>query len=186
MLLTFNLKFIKSNIAGGCLVWFQISRWPPGLDAWENRWWDIAGWQVAPSPSGSPPELCQWAGGVPNKASWGKLSPPWLLCSDSPLGEINSVCLLLAVIQMRMTHQGLPLPRVGSSASSASHGSGGCLMRLTGNCDICCTLGWAYSAPSEGGWQLSPHHGPPSHTKGSGSCHWSGIVCPGCVCPSVP
>ena len=104
MLLTFNLKFIKSNIAGRCLVQFQIGGWPPDPNVWENRWWHIEGWQVVPSPSGSPPGLCQWVRGVPNKVAQGKPNPPQLLCSDSWLGKINSVCLLLAVIWMRVTH----------------------------------------------------------------------------------
>ena len=184
MLLTFNLKFIKSNnMADRHLVWFWISGQMPGLDVWENRWWDIVGWWVVPSPAGSPPGPCWWAGGVPNKAAQGKPNPPWLLCSDSWLGEINSICLLLEVIWITLTCQGLPLLRVGSSAG---HGSGGCLVRWMGSCNIFHTLGQAYSAPSKGGWWLSPHSGPPTHTRGSGLCHWSGIVHPGHVCPSVP
>ena len=183
MLLTFNLKFTKSNIAGGHPVWFQSSRQLPGQDVWENRWWDIAGWQVVPSPSGSPQGLCQWAGGVPSRAAQGKLSSPWPLCSDSWLGEINSGCLLLAVTLMRLTHQALPPLRVDSSASC---GSRGCLMRLTGSCNICHTPGQACSAPFKGGWWLSPHSGSPSHTRGSKSCHWSGKGHLGHVCPPVP
>ena len=65
MLLTFNLKFTKSNTAGRCLVWFQSSGQLPGHDVWENRGWDVVGWWVVPSPSGSPPGLCQWVGVSP-------------------------------------------------------------------------------------------------------------------------
>ena len=122
-------------------------------------------------------------GGVPNKAAWGKSSLPWLLCLDSQLGQINSVYLLQVVIQMKLTHWSLPLLRVDSSAS---HGGRGCLMRLMSNCNICHTPGWACSVPSKGGWQLSPHSGPSSCTRGSGSCHWSSVGHPGHVCPPVP
>ena len=178
MLLTFNLKFIKSNTAGRHHVWFQSSGWPPGKDVWENRSWDIVGWWLAPSPSGSLPGLCWWAGVFPIRQPRGKPSSPWLLCSDSQSGEINSACLLLAVSQMRLTCWALPLLRVGSSAT---HGSRGCLMRLTGSCNICYTPGQACSAPSKGGWWLSPsfwpsflHQGqwvmPLKWQRASGSC----------------
>ena len=122
-------------------------------------------------------------GGVPNKAAQGKLNPPWFLYSDSPLGEIKSVCLLLASIQMRLTHWVLPPWRVGSAAS---HGGRGCMMRLMGICNICHTQGWACSSLSKGGWQLSPHSCPPSCTRGSELCHWSSAGHLGCVCPLVP
>ena len=79
---------------------------------------------------------------VPTRAAQGKLSSPQPLCSDSQLGEINSGCLLLAFTLTRLTHQAVPPLRV---ESSASHGSGGCLMRLMGSCNICCT------PPFEGG-----------------------------------
>ena len=122
-------------------------------------------------------------GGVPNRAAWGKLSSPWPLYSYSQLGEINSGCLLLAVTLTRLTHWGLPPLRVDSSAGC---GGRGCLMRLMGSCNICCTPHQACSAPSEGGQQLSSHSGPPSHTRGSESCHWSGKGYLGHVCPPVP
>ena len=178
MLLTFNLKFIKSNTAGRHLVWFRSSGWPPGQDVWECC--GLAGGTFSIWLSS---RVVLMSGGVPNKVDQRKPSYPWLLCPDSQLGDINSACLLLAVTLMRLTHWDLPLLRVGSSAG---HGSRGCLMRLMGSCNICHTPGWACSTLSEGGWWLSPHSGPPSHTRGSGSCHWSGKGHPGHVCPPVP
>ena len=118
--------------------------------------------------------------GVPDRAAWWKSSSPWPLCSDSWLGDINSGCLLLTVILMMLTHWGLPPLRVDSSAGC---GSKGCLMTLMGSCNICCTPGWACSALFESGWQLSPHSGPPFHTRGSKSCHWSSKGQPVHVCP---
>ena len=113
----------------------------------------------------------------------GSQNLPWVLFPGSHLGEIDSVHLLLAVMLMRMTHWGLPLLRVGSSAS---HGGGGCPMRWTGIWNIYHPQGQAYNVLSRGDWWLCPHFGPPSCTKGSGSSHWSGAVHLDHVCPSGP
>ena len=179
MLLTFNVKFIKSNTAGRCLVSFQISRWLPGSDMQENRLWDVAGWWLAPSPSGSPLGLCWWVGVSPIRQPKGSQIPLTPLFRF----QMGRNWVHMEVIQMRLTCWGFPLWRVGSSAS---HGSGGCLMTLTGSCNICCTPGQACSAPSEGGWWLSPHSGPPSHTRGSRSYHWSCVGHLDHIFPLVP
>ena len=172
--LTSNLKFTKSNTAGQVATWSQcVGKQVMGCCRLVGGTFSI--W--------FPYRAVPMGGGVPDRAAWGKSNSPWPLCSDSWLGEINSGCLLLVVTLMRLNHQALPPLRVDSSAS---HGGRGCLMRSTGSCNICHTPGQACSAPFKGGWWLSPHSGPPSHTRGSESCHWSGKGHLGHVCPPVP
>ena len=122
-------------------------------------------------------------GVIPNKVAWGMQESPWILCLGSCLGEIDLVDLLLAVMLMRMTCQGLPSLRVGSPSS---HGGGWSPMRWMGSQNISHTQGQTYNDPSRGDWWMCPPVGPPSCTKGSGSPYWSGIVCPDHVCPSGP
>ena len=98
---------------------------------------------------------------------------PWVLCPGPHLGGIDLVCILLVVMPMRRTHWGLPPLRVGSPSG---HGSGWFPMRWMSGWNIYCTWGRAFNALSGGDWWLCPHFGPPSHTEGSGSPHWSGIA----------
>ena len=76
-------------------------------------------------------------GGYPWYGSPREASSPELPCLDSQLRQINSACLLLAITLTKLTHWGLPLLRVDSSAR---HGGGECLMRLMGSHTICHTL----------------------------------------------
>ena len=126
-----------------------------------------------------------WANGqgCPWQGSQREASSPGLLHSDSQLRPSSSACLLLTITLTKLTCCGLPLLRVDNSASC---GSRECLMRLMERCNTCCTPGIACSAPSASSWQLSTHSGPPSHTKGSGSCHWSTEGHLGCAYPPIP
>ena len=72
------------------------------------------------------PGLCQWVGVCPIWQPKGSQFPG-LLHSDSQLRQINSACPLLTITLMKLTHWGLPLQRVDSSAG---HGGRECLMRL--------------------------------------------------------
>ena len=96
-----------------------------------------------PSPSGSPPGLCWWGGTIPDKVALGMPDSP--LDPPSHLGQIDFVHLLLAVMQMRMTHWQLPPLWV---AIPSAHGGGWPLMRWMGSCGTSHTPGLAYNVPS--------------------------------------
>ena len=59
----------------------MVPDWQKAVAIWSRcaerlSLWDVLGWQVVPSPSGSPLGLCQWGGGIPNKAALGKPESP--------------------------------------------------------------------------------------------------------------
>ena len=159
--------------------WICRRQWPSDLGVGRLRWWDVSGWQEVP-----PPRAHWWGRGYPH-VRWPKVcwNLPWVLHPGSHLGEINLMHLLLVVMLMRMTCWGLTPLTVGSPSS---HGGKEFPKKWMGSQNISCTWGQAYNALSRGDWQLCPHFGPPSHTKGSGSPCWSGIVHLDHVCQSGP
>ena len=121
---------------------------------------------------GSSPGLCQWAGVSPTGQPEGSHFP-WTPLFRSPV-KTDWFCLSPAG-----NYSNYPSLDADSSASQSNRE---CLMRLMGSCYVCCTPGLACSAPSADGLQLSPCSGPPFHTRGSGSSHWSSKGCLGHVC----
>ena len=183
MLLTFNLKFMKSNTAGRCHVWFWISRWLPGPDVWGKQvrgycslagdafciWFSsravpMAGVSLIRQPKGSQipldsfVQIPDWEGLTLYVSCWQLSRHGWLIGASFSWG----LAVLLALV-----------------AEGVCWG-----WWVVSN--LCWTLGWACSALSKGGWQLSPHSGPPSCTRGSGSCPWNGVGYLCHVCPPVP
>ena len=164
-------------------LWLCRRQWPSDLSAGRLRWWDVLGWQEVPSPSGSPPGHTNGVGAIPNKVAWGM--------PESPLSPLSR-------FPFRRGWPHTP-PADGYADEDDSlgppslegwhpsgHGSKGFQKRWMGSHNTFCTWGWAYNAPSGGGWWLCPHFGPPSHINGSGSPHWSGIVHLDHVCQSGP
>ena len=106
-----------------------------------------AGWQVMPSPLVL---LQSYANGwgCPQHGNLRETISPGLLYLDLQLRQIDSACLLLVIILMKMIPQDFP-PL--SADSSAGCGGREYPMRLMGSCYISCMLGLACSAPSAGG-----------------------------------
>ena len=146
------------------------------------RWWDVLGWWSTPPPSGSAPGPHWWVGVIPNKAAWGMLEsaldPPSKLPfrrdwphtppagsytnEDDSLGppspeDWQSFWLWWWMASNEVDRQ--PKQFFAHKAQPIVH------------CPI-------------GDWWLYPHFDPPCHTRGSGSPHWNGTVCPDHVCPS--
>ena len=86
--------------------------------------------------------------GCPQQGNLRETIPLGLLCSDPWLRWIDFACLLLVTTLTKPIHQGFSLLAADSSASC---GSGECLIRLMGSHCICCTPGLACGAPSAGG-----------------------------------
>ena len=108
----------------------------------------MLGWWVTPSPSASPPGLCQWGRAIPNKVARGMLESPLDPHPGSCLGEIDFVHLLLVVMPMRMTHWHLPSLWVGIPSACGGRWPP---MRWMGSHGTSSTQGPAYNVPSRGG-----------------------------------
>ena len=171
--LTLILTLFAVSLTTVKFILCNESRWLLSQVLWKSRWWAVwvgGGCLLC----WSFPKAVMAGRGIPNRAAWVDHS-----VLTSLLGfPDEAVVLLPKITWMELT--GRDHSRwVGNSPTS--HGSRGCWTLWMGNHDTCCTPGLACSAWFGGDWPWSPHSRPPSSTKGSRLCHWSGKGNPGHV-----
>ena len=132
-------------------------------EGWGDRY--VLGWWVVGPPSDPPSEFILIGWGVsPMRWTNRHWVLPQVLHPGSHHGKDDLVYFVPVITLIRMTHQDLPLLKVGSSSA---HGTGwpltwwmGCRSTFCMQDPICNTL-------SSGGWQQCPHSGPLFCTRGS-------------------